>query len=71
MLTLEQARADIMTLSNEDIIDYVLECQALLGIRICPVNIHKDHCVCVAPCRKNYATCWKLYFKKETGGAKC
>ena len=45
------------------------------GFRACPRNIYADDiaksvCVCGGgkPCRKRFATCWKLYFKAKGGG---
>lgn len=50
------------------------EAQAF-GFRACPRNIYADDiaksvCVCGGgkPCRKRFATCWKLYFKAKGGG---
>ena len=37
-------------------------------MRICPRNIYQDEKaerICVRPCRKRYATCFKKYFKEE------
>lgn len=40
------------------------------GFRVCPRNVYADDiaksiCVCSGgkPCRKRFATCWKLYIK--------
>lgn len=39
------------------------------GLRICPRNIYCDKIaekICVSsPCRKNFATCFKKYFKEK------
>ena len=37
------------------------------GLRICPRNIYNDkksEAICVNPCRKRFATCFKKYFKE-------
>lgn len=39
-----------------------------LNYRICPRNIYQDEkarTICVNPCRKRFATCFKEYFRKE------
>lgn len=50
-----------------DICDLVDEMQAL-GCRVCPRNIYQDdkaRAICVNPCRKRFATCFKRYFKES------
>lgn len=38
------------------------------GYRVCPRNIYQDETarkICVNPCRKRFATCFKKYFKEK------
>lgn len=50
-----------------DICELADEVQAL-GFRVCPRNIYQDEKsqrICVNPCRKRFATCFKKYFKGD------
>lgn len=45
--------------------------------RICPRNMYQDEtskAICPAlrgkPCRRDFAVCWRAYFKKKNGGGK-
>lgn len=45
--------------------------------RVCPRNMYQDDLskvICPAhrgkPCRRDFAVCWRAYFKKKNGGAK-
>lgn len=64
---------DVIVLENGDDIKAICaaadEAQAF-GFRVCPRNVYADDiaksiCVCSGgkPCRKRFATCWKLYIK--------
>lgn len=43
--------------------------------RVCPRNMYQDELsktICPAhrgkPCRRDFAVCWRVYFKKKNGG---
>lgn len=71
---------DLMTQSREQFKAYGDDIKAIctaadeaqaFGFRVCPRNVYADDiaksiCVCDGgkPCRKRFATCWKLYIKK-------
>ena len=73
LCNLDKAREDIKTLSKEEILRFSSFAQGG-GTRICPLNVYQDdkaRSICKVkegkPCRKNFATCWKKYFKAVEG----
>ena len=53
--------------SEKEIIEMADEIQGI-GFRVCPRNMYGDEkakAICKTPCRKRFATCFKLYFKEN------